>query len=166
MKTYEISTGKTYKKRTPAAICVSNPKVSVVCSYDFTGDRKPKTEMAFGIPGFISPVKALKNMFFVSIGNARTVIGHREKILMISDRKSKVDMSACRSIADGILNENREYLPDAHFIAGIRRKRFFREGNGHGDRFSGGKRLKSFEGIKQQSVQFGSASGKYKLPAV
>ena len=100
----------------------------MVCSYDFTGDRKPKTEMAFGIPGFFSPVKALKNMFFVSIGNARTVIGHREKILMISDRKSKVDMSACRSIADGILNENREYLPDAHFIAGIRRKRFFREG--------------------------------------
>ena len=109
--------------------------------------------MAFGIPGFFSPVKALKNMFLISVGNARTVVGHREKVLMISDRKSKVDMSACRCIADGVLDQDGKHLPDAHFIPGTGGKCFLRQGNGYGNGFSGGKRFKGFKGIKNEKCK-------------
>ena len=71
---------------------------------NFSGDAESQTEMFFAGPGVLGPVESLKDLFFILVRDAGTVVADFQQKPVFGCRQRKGDTAVLRRVGEGVIN--------------------------------------------------------------
>lgn len=138
----------------------------MVCRYNIVGNGQTQPEVIFVASGFFTAVKAVKYFCFLLITDSDTSVRNFDFKMFIPVIGRQADFSALRCIADGIVEEDCEYLYNALTVTHAVRKGILGKNGVYLNVLCGCHVFKSLTGIQNQCVELGAHWLDVEMPCV